>query len=137
MDPLAGTRPHQRNLETPGSEKREPEWSTLLGRMLEDLSRIIRLELQLLEARIAPSLTGIADRAIAALVMLFAGVMAGACFLGALILLLHQWMKWWESFAVGGGVALICGFIAYSIIKRPPSTVTEAKTAASTLASRV
>ncbi len=137
MDPVAGTRPHQRNLETLASEKTEPEWSTLLGRMLEDLSRIIRLELQLLEARIAPSLTGIADRAIAALVMLFAGVMAGACFLGALILLLHQWMKWWESFAVGGGVALICGFIAYLIIKRPPSTFTEAKTAASTVASRV
>jgi hypothetical protein len=105
--------------------------------MLEDLSRIIRLELQLLEARVVPSITGIADRAIAALVMLFAGVMAGACFLGALILLLHRWMKWWESFAVGGGVALICGFVAYSIMKHPPSTVTEAKTAASAVASRV
>jgi len=95
--------------------------------MLEDLSRIIRLELQLLEARIAPSLTGMADRAIAALVILFAGVIGGSCLLAALILLLHEWMKWWQSFAIGGVVALACGFAAHSIIKRP-SAVTEPKT---------
>jgi hypothetical protein len=99
----------------------------LLGRMLEDLSRIIRLELQLLEARIGPSLTGMADRAIAALVMLFAGVFGGSCLLAAFILLLHEWMKWWQSFAIGGVVALACGFVAYSVIKRP-SGVTETKT---------
>ena len=126
MDPGAGTRPHQGNPETSAGLRTETEWSTLLGRMLEDLSRIIRLELQLLEARIAPSLTGIADRAIAALVILFAGVMGGACFLAALILLLHEWMKWWQAFAIGGVVAIACGFVAYSVIKRP--AVTEVKT---------
>ena len=79
MDPGATTLQHQRNAETAPDLRTETEWSTLLGRMLEDLSRIIRLELQLLEARIAPSLTGMADRAIAALVILFAGVIGGSC----------------------------------------------------------
>ena len=127
MDPGATTRQHQGNAETAPALRTETEWSTLLGRMLEDLSRIIRLELQLLEARIAPSLTGMADRAIAALVILFAGVIGGSCLLAAFILLLHEWMKWWQSFAIGGVVALACGFLAYSVIKRP-SAITETKT---------
>ena len=125
MDPGTATRPQQRNPETVAGPKTETEWSTLLGRMLDDLSRIIRLELQLLEARIVPSLTGMVDRAIAALAILFAGVIGGSCFLGALILLLHDWMKWWQAFAIGGVVAIVCGLIAYSIIKRPAVTETK------------
>jgi Putative Actinobacterial Holin-X, holin superfamily III len=126
MDPPAATRPHQRNPESVAGPRTETEWSTLLGRMLEDVSRIMRLELQLLEARIAPSLTGMADRAIAALVLLFAGVIGGSCLLAALILLLHEWMKWWQASAIGGVVAIACGFVAYSVIRRPPA-VTETK----------
>ena len=127
MDPGAATRQHQRNPQTVEDPGTATEWSTLLGRMLEDLSRIIRLELQLLEARLAPALTGMADRVIAALVILFAGVIGGSCLLAALILLLHEWMKWWQAFAIGGVVAIACGFIAYSIVKRQPA-VTETKT---------
>ena len=121
MDPGATTRQHQRNAETAPDLRTETEWSTLLGRMLEDLSRIIRLELQLLEARLVPSLTGMADRAIAALAILFAGVIGGSCLLAALILLLHEWIKWWQAFAIGGVVAIACGFVVYSVIKRPPA----------------
>jgi hypothetical protein len=128
MDPGATARHHQRDAQTAEDSGTTTEWSTLLGRMLEDLSRIIRLELQLLEARLVPSLTGMGDRVIASLVILFAGVIGGSCLLAALILLLHQWMKWWQSFAIGGVVAIACGFVAYSIIRRP-TAVTETKTA--------
>jgi Putative Actinobacterial Holin-X, holin superfamily III len=120
MEPGAATRQHQRNAHTVEGSGTATEWSTLLGRMLDDLSRIIRLELQLLEARLAPSLTGMADRVIAALVIIFAGIIGGSCLLAALILLLHEWLKWWQSFAIGGVVAIACGFVAYSVIKRPP-----------------
>ena len=125
MDPAAATRPHQRSPESVAGLRTETEWSTLLGRMLDDLSRIIRLELQLLEARIVPSLTGMVDRAIAALVILFASVIGASCFLVALIVLLHEWMKWWQAFAVGGVVAIACGLVAYSVIKRPAVTGTK------------
>ena len=121
MDPAVAPRPHQHNAQSVEDSGTATEWSTLLGRMLEDLSRIIRLELQLLEARLVPSLTGMADRAIAALVILFAGVIGGSCLLAALILLLHEWMKWWQAFAIGGVVAIACGFVVYSVIKRPPA----------------
>lgn len=93
------------------------EWPTLLGRMLEDLSRVIQLELQLLEARIAPSLMAMADRAIAGLVILCAGVIGGSCLLAALIVLLHEWMRWWQCLATGGIVAIACGLVAYLSVK--------------------
>jgi hypothetical protein len=85
--------------------------------MLEDLSRVIQLELQLLEARIAPSLMAMADRAIAGLVILCAGVIGGSCLLAALILLLHQWMQWWECLAIAGIAAIGCGLVAYMSVK--------------------
>src|SRR5512146_269700 len=99
-----------------GSETAE-QWPTLLGRMLEDLARVVQLELQLLEARMGRSLTGLADRAIAALIILYAGVIAGCCLLAALILLLHGWMQWWQCFAVGGLVTIVCGIVAYMSVK--------------------
>jgi hypothetical protein len=92
-----------------------PDWSTLLSRMFDDLSRVIHLELELIEARIVPSLTGIADRAIGALVLLSGVVIGGSCLLAAFILWLHQWMPWWQCFGAGGIVAIVCGVVGYTI----------------------
>lgn len=89
------------------------QWPTLFGRMFEDFSRVVQLELQLLEARVARSLTALADRVIAALMILYAGVVAGCCLLTALILLLHEWMRWWQCFAIGGLIAFACGVAVY------------------------
>ncbi len=118
MDPGTATRQYQRSTAANGSAT-AAEWTTLLGRMLEDLSRVIQLELQLVEARIAPALVAMADRAIAGLVMVCAGVIAGACLLAALILLLHIWLQWWECFAIAGVVALICALVARTGMKSP------------------
>jgi hypothetical protein len=113
MDPAITVRQqHQRNEVANGSAT---QWPTLLGRMIEDLSRVMQLELQLLEAGIASSLIAMADRAIARLVMLCAGVIGGSCLLAALILAFHErmQMEWWECFAIGGVVAIVCGLGAY------------------------
>jgi hypothetical protein len=97
-----------------------PEWPTLLGRMLDDLTRVLQLELQLAENRIGTSLAAVAGRIVAALVALFAAVFGAVCFIAALILLLHEWMEWWESLAVGGAVILSAGLIAYAALAKRP-----------------
>jgi hypothetical protein len=109
---------HQPSAPANGAET-GAEWPTLLGRMLEDLSHVIQLELQLLEARIAPALTAMVDRALAGLVILCAGVIGGSCLLAALVLLLHERMQiqWWECMAIGGIVAIACGLLAYMSVK--------------------
>ena len=95
-----------------------PEWPTLLGRMLEDLTRVLQLEIQLAENRISASLAAITDRILAGLVALFAAASAAVCLVAALILLLHQWLAWWESLAAGGGAILAVGVIAYAALAR-------------------
>ena|SRR5579862_1194612 len=114
MDSTVRTDPRPRGATANGSLT---EWPTLLNRMLEDLGRVIRLEIQLLEARVAPSLFSMADRAIAGLVLLFAGAIAGSCLLASLILVLHKTMEWWACFAVGGAVAVVCGVVAFVGLK--------------------
>jgi hypothetical protein len=115
-EPETATPREQHSEAAHGSETTE-QWPTLLGRMFEDFSRVVRLDLQLLEARMARSLTALADRAIAALIILYAGVVAGCCLLTALILLLHEWMQWWQCFAVGGLVTIVCGMVVYLGVK--------------------
>jgi hypothetical protein len=109
--------PQDRNSAPVNTPETSAEWPSLLARMVEDLSRVIQLELQLLEARIAPSLMAMADRAIAGLVILYAGVIGGSCLLAALIMLLHKWMQWWQCLAIGGIVAIACGLVAYLSLK--------------------
>ncbi|HTW88590.1 MAG TPA: hypothetical protein VMD75_11340 [Candidatus Binataceae bacterium] len=64
-----------------------------------------------MEAKLPPLMMAVADRAIGALVILYLGIIGGSCLLAALILGLHQWLNWWQCFAVGGAVTLICAFI--------------------------
>jgi hypothetical protein len=116
------TQRHERSAVVNGSPAVNTEWPTLLGRMLEDVSRVIQLELQLLEAKLTPSMMAMADRAIAGLIMLFAGVIGGSCLLAALILLLHRWMEWWQCFAIAGVVTIVCALGVYAIIRSPALT---------------
>jgi hypothetical protein len=96
--------------------------------MLEDVSRVIQLELQLLEAKLAPSLMAMADRAIAGLVLLYAGVIGASCLLAALILLLHRWMEWWECFAIAGVVTIVCALAIYASINGSSGSTESKKT---------
>jgi hypothetical protein len=118
MDPVVQTRNYQRSASGNGSE----QWATLLSRVLEDLSRIIRLELELLEARVTPSVAAMGERLIASLILVCAGAVAGCCILAALILLLHQWIPWWQAFGVGGLVTMVCGLIVYANLSRPAAS---------------
>src|ERR1700676_3175318 len=109
-------RSHERSAVVNGSPAVNTEWPTLLGRMLEDVSRVMQVELQLLEAKLAPSLMAMADRAIAGLMILYAGVIGASCLLAALILFLHRWMEWWRCFAIAGVVTIACALAVYASI---------------------
>lgn len=96
-----------------GSVQDEP---SLLTRMLEDLVRVLQLELRLVEAEVARALAATVDRTIAALILLYVGALTGSFLAVALAFLLHTWLPWWLCFALSGVAALICGAIAYAAI---------------------
>jgi hypothetical protein len=110
------------------SSRVEAEWATLLGSMLEDASRVVELELKLLEAKLGRSMMAMTDRAIAGLVLLSAGMIGGSCLLAALILLLHEQMAWWQSFTIAGVITLVCGLTVYAFIKGSAVPVENDKT---------
>jgi hypothetical protein len=84
------------------------EWPTLLDRALADVGRIIQLDVQLLEAKLAQSLMATADRVIARMLVLYTSVLGASCLLASLIFLLHDWMPWWECFGAVGIAIIVC-----------------------------
>lgn len=95
------------------------EWPTLLGRMVDDLSRIVETELRLFEANLVGLLNTTVDRAIAGMLLLALSVVGGACLLVALILLLHQWLPLWEAIGIVGLAIEVIGAIAFLSIRAP------------------
>jgi len=86
---------------------READWSDLAVRILSDFARIVAAEARLLESNIVGAAQALVDRVyIAATLVVLAG--AGVlAMLGSLILLLHQWMPWWQVLGIVGVAALV------------------------------
>src|SRR5437868_5967767 len=99
-------RPDDRVVREAFNYPRDADWPTLMARMVYDLSRIIQMELRLFEANSAQLLRGIVDQALGGLVLVGAVMTGGLCLLVALIMLLHTWFLWWESFAITGALLL-------------------------------
>jgi hypothetical protein len=86
---------------------READWSDLAVRILSDFARIVAAEARLLESNIVGAAQALVDRVYIAatlVVLVGAGVLAT---LGSLILLLHQWMPWWQVLGIVGVAALV------------------------------
>jgi|GEM_PF-4847367 hypothetical protein len=96
----------------------EPEWSSLLGRVLDDFSHVLQMEARLFEANLGRVLIGIVDRALAQILLVGALLAGGCCLLGALILGLHTFLPWWCAFAIAGGAVVAGGMAGYLAMQR-------------------
>jgi hypothetical protein len=99
----------------PGAER---DWSSLAGRAIEDVSRIIQSEIGLFETTMKVALEEQTDYALANLATVAVMICAAICMLGALILLLHQWVQWWLAFAAAGAVASAAGISIHATLGR-------------------
>ena len=85
-------------------EARETDWGTLLGRAVDDLTRIMHSEAQLLSLSLKALFDQEVDRVIAFVIT--AGLMGGGaiCILAAAILFLREYLMlpWWQSFGAAG-----------------------------------
>jgi hypothetical protein len=107
-------------------EARETDWGTLLARAIDDLTRIMHSEAQLLTIGLKTLVDEEVERILAFAVM---GVLIGAgglCALATAILFLHEYAKlaWWASFGIVGlalfGIAIAAGAFASSRPKPHP-----------------
>jgi hypothetical protein len=84
------------------TEARDTEWSTLLARAIDDITRLAHSEVRLMTAGIRTALTEQTDR-IFAFFATGALMAAGAlCLIAAAIMFLHEFARlpWWQSFGI-------------------------------------
>lgn len=93
------------------------DWATLTDRVLDDVSRILRSEIHMFQTSVETAIEARIDRAVVRLAIITAMVFGAICILCAWILLLHQWLPWWQSFGIAGLSILAGGIVSNAIIK--------------------
>ena len=109
-----------RSEKPPGDD--HPDWTTLVARALDDITRIMQSEIRLVTTSMRTILAEQTDRVlgfIASGVLMVFGMM---CILAAAILFLHEYamLPWWQSFGATG-LALFAIAIAVQAFTTPRS----------------
>jgi hypothetical protein len=90
-------------------EEETANWPELLSKTIEDLSRIVRTEMELVVAKLGLLLEAQTDK-IAGMVFLVVALSYGSLFLlGGIVLLIHLWLAWWLSFLITGAAIVLAG----------------------------
>jgi VIT1/CCC1 family predicted Fe2+/Mn2+ transporter len=107
--------------ETPTSYS---DWPTLIERAVDDVSRILRSEAQMFQTSMGAALELQISNTVAHLTIIAVMICGALCILCAAILLLHQWLPWWQAFGIAGLATLVVGIVSNAVMKPP----TEIKT---------
>ena len=103
--------PHHPN----GAPDSFQDWPTLVGRAVDDVTRILQSEAHMLETSMSAALASRLANAIATLTVIAVMLCGGVCVLCAAILLLHQWLPLWQAFGLAGATILAIGVAIYAI----------------------
>jgi VIT1/CCC1 family predicted Fe2+/Mn2+ transporter len=96
------------------TEARQADWSSLLGRAIDDMTRIVHSEFRLLVAGMKTVLDVEIDRVFAFVATGVMGMLGALCMLATIVLFLHEFLllAWWVSFGI---TALVLFGIAIAI----------------------
>ena len=119
--PMTEKQPHIAN----GAQETLQDWPTLVGRAVDDLTRILQSEAHMLETSMGAALETRIASAIATLTVVAVMICGGVCILCAAILLLHEWLPLWQAFGLAGVGILLLGLATYAITK-PSSSISSA-----------
>lgn len=96
-------------------------WAELAERVIGDLTHVIRVEIELFGNSLTPIFSDLTDRVVAGLIAGFVMLAGGVTLLAALIMLLHQWLPWWQALAISGVAAILAGYILTRFATRSAS----------------
>jgi len=116
-----------------GAQDRHPDWATLITEAVDEVTRILRSEAELIRISLGDALKAEVKYALATLAMAGALICAGICTLAALIFFLHQphpdlrWqgLEWWQSFGVGAILMVVAALTIRGIAGRGPQVKIE------------
>jgi hypothetical protein len=98
------------------------DWPTLLERAVDDVTRILRSEAQMFQTSMGTALELQISNTVARLTIVAVMICGALCILSASLLLLHQWLPWWQAFGIAGLVMLVVGIVSDAAMK-PPAEV--------------
>ncbi len=78
------------------------DWPTLIERVVDDVSRILRFEAQIFQSRIGAALDLHISNAVTLLTVVGIMISGALCLLCSVIFLLHLWLPLWQSFGIVG-----------------------------------
>jgi len=114
VKPPAGDQYSERDRANP-----PPDWPSLVARLADGLSRVIRAEILLLEKRLSENVSAairnVVTHAAAILILAVTTIVGLICLLGGYILLLHRWLPAWQACGIGGLTIIVIGFAAFTL----------------------
>ena len=110
-----------------GAQDRHPDWATLITDAVDEVTRILRSEANLIRVSFGAALRAEVNYALAVLAMTGALMCAGICALAALIAFLHQshvylnWqgLAWWQALSAGAILMVVVALIIRGIAGPP------------------
>jgi hypothetical protein len=86
-------------------------WPELLSKTVDDLSKIVRTEIAVLERTLQRVVESQTDRIIGVMFLLVACAYGSLFLLGGVVLLIHLWLDWWLSLMITGSVVMAAGVL--------------------------
>jgi len=116
-----------------GARDRHPDWATLITDAVDEVTRILRSEANLIRVSFGAALRAEVNYALAVSAMAGALMCAGICALAAFIVFLHQshpdlkWqgLPWWQALGTGTILMVVVALIIRAIAGRPPQVSIE------------
>jgi hypothetical protein len=94
------------------------DWPTLIERAVDDVSRILRSEAQMFQTSIGVALELQISKSVTLLTIISLMISGALCILCAAILLLHQWLPWWQAFGIAGLATLSATIVISPTMRR-------------------
>ena len=103
-----------------GRVRREPELKTDLPdlgvRILTDFGRIVAAEAHLLETNLVGAAQALVDRVYLTAILVVIAAAGVVSIIGSIVMLLHQWMPWWQVLGLVGVGSLVLAAILRRIL---------------------
>ena len=107
----------QHTLPTNGTPPASPDWPTLIERTVDNAARVLRSEARMFQTSVETALELQISNTLAHLTIVAVMIAGAICILCASILLVHQWLPWWQAFGITGLATLVIGTLSNAAMK--------------------
>jgi hypothetical protein len=110
--------PDRQTLPIDGTSGASSDWPTLVERVVDDVARILRSEAQMFQTNLGAALELQINSTLTRLTIVALIIGGAICILFASILLLHEWLPWWQAFGIVGITIFLAGITMNAKMRR-------------------